>query len=261
MARETPPTRTSPPHLAKAKSTTAHSAGLARSGASTLARSGAASARSTSSMMGSESASGSYLNLLAAAKPPQYEASEDKDEDDDDDGSEMIIGNLFPQGPGVAETGGVGDEYGEDGEEQEGSGEDDNLDFTNIDDADSVPNAEVNKYSFVEHLHHYMDGNKISDANRKCVEWTILFEVGTLVRNMDTMRIADMEASIFSKYVNIVHDIEDKHFESNSVRLKMQRRFKAGKQDLCGRNLFRRWKSETANPIVLVQISGSPSDV
>jgi len=56
-----------------------------------------------------------------------------------------------------------------------------------------------------------MDGNKISNANRKCVEWTILFEVGTLVRNMDTLRIADMEASIFSKYVNIVHDIEDEH--------------------------------------------------
>ncbi len=115
-ARETPPTRTSPPRLAKAKSTTAHSAGLARSGASTLARSGAASARSTSSMMGSESASGSYLNLLAAAKPPQYEASEDKDEDeDDDDVSAIIIGNLFPPNdPGVAEAGGggVGDGMG-----------------------------------------------------------------------------------------------------------------------------------------------------
>jgi hypothetical protein len=92
-----------------------------------------------------------------------------------------------------------------------------------------------------------MDGNKISNANRKCVEWTILFEVGTLVRNMDTLRIADMEASIFSKYVNIVHDIEDEHFESDSVRAKMLHRFKTGKQDLCGRNLLRRWKSETAD--------------
>jgi len=67
-----------------------------------------------------------------------------------------------------------------------------------------VPDAEVNNYSFREHLRHYMGGNKISDANRKCVEWTILFEVGTLVRNMDTIRTADIEASIFSKYVNIV---------------------------------------------------------
>jgi hypothetical protein len=92
-----------------------------------------------------------------------------------------------------------------------------------------------------------MDGNKISDANRKCVEWTILFEVGTLVRNMDTMRTADMEASIFGKYVNIVHDIEDEHFESDSVRAKMLHRFKSGKKDLSGRNLLRKWKSETAD--------------
>ena len=92
-----------------------------------------------------------------------------------------------------------------------------------------------------------MDGNKISDANRKCVEWTIIFEVGTLVRNMDTMRTVDMEASIFGKYVIIVRDIEDEHFESDSVRAKMLHRFKAGKQDLCGRNVLRRWKGETAD--------------
>ncbi len=95
MARETPPTRTSPPRLAKAKSTTACSAGLARSCASSLAHTGVALARSTSSMMGSP----------ATAKPPLYKASEDKDEEFDDDGSEMIIGNLFPHGPGVVEAG------------------------------------------------------------------------------------------------------------------------------------------------------------
>ena len=49
------------------------------------------------------------------------------------------------------------------------------------------------------------------------------------MRNMDTMRTADMEASIFGKYVNIVHDIEDEHFESDSVRTKMLHRFKSGK--------------------------------
>ena len=92
-----------------------------------------------------------------------------------------------------------------------------------------------------------MDGNKISNANRMCVEWTILFEVGTLVRNIDTMRTADMEASIFSNNVNIVGDIEDEHFESDLVRAKMLHRFKAGKQDLCGRNLLRSWKSETVD--------------
>ena len=110
-----------------------------------------------------------------------------------------------------------------------------------------MPDAEVNKYSFLEHMRHYMDGNKISNANRKCVEWTIIFEVGTLVCNMDIMRTANMEARIFGKYVNIVCDIEDEHFECDSVRGKMLHRFKAGKQDLCGRNLLRRRKSETGD--------------
>ena len=41
------------------------------------------------------------------------------------------------------------------------------------------------------------------------------------MRNMDTMWTADMEARIFGKYANIVCDIEDEHFETNSVRTKM----------------------------------------
>jgi hypothetical protein len=94
--RQTPPTRTSPPHLVKAISATARSAGLACRGASLAARTGAASARS---IMGLASVSGSNLNPLFSvadiAVPPLSDVSEDKDEDDnDDDSSEMIIGNL-----------------------------------------------------------------------------------------------------------------------------------------------------------------------
>ena len=168
--------------------------------------------------------------------------SENKDKDDDNNSSVMITGNLlFAHGSGVGK-GGCDDEYSG----EEGDGEDD-IDVPNTDDTVGMPDAEVDKYLFLEHLHHYMEGNKISDANMKCVEWAILFEVGTLVRNMDTMRTADMEASIFGKYVNIVHDIEDEHFESDSVRAKMLHRFKSGKKDLTGQNLLRKWKSETAD--------------
>ena len=116
MERETPPTQTSPPHLAKAISASARSAGLAHSGASLAARTDAASARSSSNM-GSASVSGSNLNPLV----------------------------------GVADV--------------------------------AIP--------------------PLSDV--------------------------------------------DEHFENNSVRVKMLHRFKAGKQNLCGRNLLFRWKSETAN--------------
>ena len=89
MARETPPTRTSPRQLAKkaasTTATTARSTGLARSGASSLART--ALARSTLGI----------LHIPDAAELPLLnEASEDEDEDeDDDDVSAIIIGDLF----------------------------------------------------------------------------------------------------------------------------------------------------------------------
>ena len=167
-------------------STTACSAGLARSGASLAARTDAASARSSSNM----GSANPLVGVADVAVPPLSNVSEDEDEDiDDNDSLEMIIGNLFPHGPGVEGGGCGGDEYGE----EEGGGEDDDIDFPNTDDADSVPDAEVNKYSFLERLRHYMDGNKISDTNRKCVEWTILFKVGNLVHQMGTMRTAVLD--------------------------------------------------------------------
>jgi hypothetical protein len=136
--RETPTTRTTPPCLAKAISATARSDGLARSDAS-LARTGAASARSS---MGSASVSGSNLNPLVgvadvAEEPLLSYVSEDEDKDDDDNSSEMIIGNLFPHGPGVGGGDCGGDEY----REVEGGGEDNDIDFPNTNDADSVQRA------------------------------------------------------------------------------------------------------------------------
>ena len=62
--------------------------------------------------MGSASANGSSLNLPAANKPPLSKVSEDEDKDDNVDGSEMIIRNLFPHGPGVEGGDCGGDEYG-----------------------------------------------------------------------------------------------------------------------------------------------------
>jgi len=113
MARETPPTCTSPRQLEKkaasTTATTARSAGLARSGASSLART--ALARSNRSM-GSEIATLGILNIPAAAELPLHEASEDEDEDEDEDDDNVlaiIVGNLFPPNdPGVAEAGGGG---------------------------------------------------------------------------------------------------------------------------------------------------------
>ena len=82
----------------------------------------------------------------------------------------------------------------------------------------SLFDAEVNQFSFLKCLCHCMDGNKIRNVYRNAVEWTILFEVETLMCNLGTMRVKDMEDRILGKYVNIVCDIlDDQHFESNLV--------------------------------------------
>ncbi len=78
MARETPPTRTSPRQLAK-------------KAASTTTATTARSAGSESSTLGIL-----HIPATAAELSPLDEASEDEDEDeDDDDVSAIIIGNLF----------------------------------------------------------------------------------------------------------------------------------------------------------------------
>jgi hypothetical protein len=92
--------------------------------------------------MGSASVSGSNLNPLVgvadvAEEPLLSYVSEDEDKDDDDNSSEMIIGNLFPHGPGVGGGDCGGDEY----REVEGGGEDNDIDFPNTNDADSVQRA------------------------------------------------------------------------------------------------------------------------
>ncbi len=63
--------------------------------------------------------------------------------------------------------------------------------FADSDDCSSnlnVPtDAEVSRYTFHEHLVHYMDGEKISHWNRKVVELVLLVEAGSYVRGLNPM--------------------------------------------------------------------------
>ena len=46
--------------------------------------------------------------------------------------------------------------------------------------------AEASKYSFLDHLEHYMERALITEDNRKAVELAIMVEAGTTVREMDS---------------------------------------------------------------------------
>ena len=66
---------------------------------------------------------------------------------------------------------------------------------------ESPTDNEVSKYSFFARLMHYMDGNKISEANRAAVEVCILVEAGAAVRSMDPMKKEKKEKAFFNKYM------------------------------------------------------------
>ena len=57
----------------------------------------------------------------------------------------------------------------------------------------SITNAEVTKFAFVERLRHYMAGALIGLYNRSAVEACIFMEVGTAIRDLDTMKVPQME--------------------------------------------------------------------
>ena len=64
----------------------------------------------------------------------------------------------------------------------------------------SVTNAEVTKYSFLERVRHYMGGKQIDTYNRVVVEACIFVEVGTVIKDLETMKIPVMEELFYNKY-------------------------------------------------------------
>ena len=74
---------------------------------------------------------------------------------------------------------------------------------------ESPTDNEVSKYSFFARLMHYMDGNKISEANRAAVEVCISVEAGAAVRSMDPMKKEKKEKAFFNKYMGILDKIDD----------------------------------------------------
>ncbi len=59
----------------------------------------------------------------------------------------------------------------------------------------------VSKFTFLERLAHYMDGNRISNCNQKAVELAIFAEAGTYVRGLDPMKWQKQEDVFMRKYM------------------------------------------------------------
>ena len=109
---------------------------------------------------------------------------------------------------------------------------------------ESPTDNEVSKYSFFARLMHYMDGNKISEANRAAVEVCISVEAGAAVRSMDPMKKDKKERAYFNRYMGILDEIEDDQFGNESVREAMRRRYKKAKLDNNATRLWRKYESD-----------------
>ena len=116
--------------------------------------------------------------------------------------------------------------------------------FSPNDDPESPTDNEVSKYSFFARLMHYMDGNKISEANRAAVEVCISVEAGAAVRSMDPMKKDKKERAYFNRYMGILDEIEDDQFGNESVREAMRRRYKKAKLDNNATRLWRKYESD-----------------
>jgi hypothetical protein len=73
----------------------------------------------------------------------------------------------------------------------------------------------------------------------------LLVEAGTMVRNMDTMKKSDRENVLLRKYIALIDKIEDKCFESATVRDDMKKRYRGAKKDLTGESLLQKLETET----------------
>jgi hypothetical protein len=112
---------------------------------------------------------------------------------------------------------------------------------------ESPTDNEVSKYSFFARFMHYMDGNKISEANRAAVEVCISVEAGAAVRSMDPMKKEKKEKkekAFFNKYMGILEEIEDDQFDNESVCEAMRRRYKKAKLDNNATRLWRKYESD-----------------
>jgi len=119
-------------------------------------------------------------------------------------------------------------------------GEEDDDDFEG-----EKTDQEVSKYSFYDHLKHYMERELIKEENGKSVELAIMVEAEASVREMGVM-MKELHANRFhSEYVSIIAEIPATRFEDNSLHASMQHRFKGmRKGEISAENLLRKYESE-----------------
>jgi hypothetical protein len=168
------------------------------------------------------------------------------DDDDDDDKSE---------GEGLStdeQEGGQGEAPGEFGDIADcavgvnidfGSTRNAEIDSSDESSCISVTDAEATKYPFLERVRHYMGGKQIDTYNRVALEVCIFVEVGTIIKDLEAMKIPVMEELFYNKYLRIVRSIPDERFARIELRSSMLEKYGGAKKPNTGCSLLHKYKT------------------
>jgi hypothetical protein len=107
----------------------------------------------------------------------------------------------------------------------------------------SVTDAEATKYPFLKRVRHYMGGKQIDTYNRVAVEACIFVEVGTLIKDLEVMKIPVMKELFYNKYLRIVRSIPDECFAHIELRSSMLGMYGVAKKPNTGHSLLRKYKT------------------
>jgi hypothetical protein len=183
-------------------------------------------------------------SVLEVDEQSVLEVDDGSDDDDKSEGEGLLSGEEGGLGEG-----GLGEapvEFGDIADCAVGV----NIDFGNaeIQSSDessciSVTDAEATKYPFLERLRHYMGGKQIDTYNRVAVEVCIFVEVGTLIKDLEAMKIPVMEELFYNKYLRIVRSIPDERFARIELRSSMLEMYGGAKKPNTGRSLLRKYKT------------------
>ena len=172
------------------------------------------------------------------------ELDDDNDDDDKSEGEELMSDEEVGLGEAQGEFGDIADcavgvniDFG--------SARNAEIDLSESDESTSisVTDAEATKYPFHERVRHYMEGKQIDNSNRVAVEVCIFVEVGTLIKDLEAMKIPVMEELFYNKYLRIVRSIPDERFARIELRSSMLEKYGGAKKPNTGRSLLRKYKT------------------
>jgi len=170
------------------------------------------------------------------------EVDDGSDDDDRSDGEGLSSG----------EGGGLGEAPGEFGDIADcavgvnidfGSARNAEIDSSDESSCISVTDAEATKYPFLERVRHYMGGKQIDTYNRVALEVCIFVEVGTIIKDLEAMKIPVMEELFYNKYLRIVRSIPDERFARIELRSSMLEKYGGAKKPNTGKSLLRKYKT------------------